>query len=286
MALQEASDKKKLPADLVFPVMAKTLQASGSHAAHDMAVCWSLDDIDKYAYPLYVQEYVNHGGTIFKIYVLGPDHFVVTRVSLPDFPKTYQKPVEFNSQDWKHELPPELTKEYTGKRKEPSHDILTRVSKCVSDLLHLTLFGFDVIENVDTGRLAVIDVNYFPGTWIWRLQLDYEEKCSLQAPTPTAGTLSQSNSFLSPSTTQSSGEPFGSPPSQPGTDKSSVPRKKKSRVTGLGAHTLRPSAPTRFNFFSNRVVPLFADYRGVSDVFGKLLTHLTNMYEANAPLQH
>ena len=32
----------------------------------------------------------------------------------------------------------------------------------------LTLFGIDVIVDV-SGRMAVIDVNYFPGKWQWTM---------------------------------------------------------------------------------------------------------------------
>lgn len=164
LSLFSKDEKSKLPSDFVFPAMVKTLQASGAYSAHDMAVVWSKEDIDQFSYPLYVQEYINHDGTIFKIYVLGKDHFNVTRVSLPNFPLDYQAPMRFNSQEWKHELPPELTKEYTGKRKAPEHDLIAAASSAVSKLLGLTIFGFDVIENVQTGQYAIIDVNYFPGT--------------------------------------------------------------------------------------------------------------------------
>ena len=190
ITLMNANEKvSKVPSDFVWPAMVKSLQASGALSAHDMAVVWSLEDVDKYAYPLYLQEYVNHDGTIFKVYVLGEDHFTVTRVSLPNFPTSYHAPVQFNSQAWKHELPPELTMEYTGKRVAPAHDLLNRASEAVSQLLGLTLFGFDVIENVDTGRLAVIDVNYFPGTCISARQwLCYDQKrdslLALKHPNP------------------------------------------------------------------------------------------------------
>jgi glutathione synthase/RimK-type ligase-like ATP-grasp enzyme len=168
LSLHSKTDRASIPGDFTFPAMVKTLQASGSLSAHDMAVVWSLEDIDQFAYPLYVQEYINHDGTIFKIYVLGEHHFTVTRVSLPNFPLIYQAPVKFNSQNWKHELPPELTKEYTGRRKEPDASLIGAASRSVSQLLGLTLFGFDVIENVNTGTYAIIDVNYFPGALILR----------------------------------------------------------------------------------------------------------------------
>jgi glutathione synthase/RimK-type ligase-like ATP-grasp enzyme len=215
-----AEEKSKLPADFQFPAMVKSLQASGSLSAHDMAVVWSAKDIDHFTYPLYVQEYINHDGTIFKIYVLGEHNFTVTRVSLPNFAPEYQAPVQFNSQDWKHELPPDLTKEYTGKRKEPTREVVSAASQAVSQLLGLSLFGFDMIENVDTGRLAIIDVNYFPGACFLNLTRAFETD-------HTRLSLRRSVSLASPESPELILTPFSS-----------------------------------------------ADYRGVSDIFGKLLAHL------------
>jgi len=197
VSLQSSSEKSKI-ADFCFPVMVKSLQASGSYSAHDMAVVWSAEDVDRFTYPLYVQEYINHDGTIFKVYVLGEHNFIVTRVSLPNFPLDYQQPVRFNSQDWKHELPPELTKEYTGKRKEPEMELIQTVSAEVSHLLGLSLFGFDVIENIDTGKLAIIDVNYFPGAWFSKWMQPREHTTTLR---PTTDLLPASLPALSPSDT-------------------------------------------------------------------------------------
>lgn len=269
ITLQTAAEKKtKLPTDFVWPAMVKSLQASGSLSAHDMAVVWNSEDVDKYAYPLYLQEYVNHDGTIFKVYVLGEDHFTVTRVSLPNFPATpYQAPVQFNSQDWKHELPPELTKEYTGKRVAPAHDVLSRASAAVSELLGLTLFGFDVIENVDTGRLAVIDVNYFPGTCIsarhWSI---YGHKRAQQVPPLPSSDAHHHSSAQLPSSLALAHL------MQPSSLTTSLPT--SAPHGALATDPLSSFAPSP------------ADYRGVSDVFGKLLTHLLNMHARHHASSH
>ena len=225
-----SEEKNKIPSDFQFPAMVKSLVASGSLSAHDMAVVWSVKDIDQFTYPLYVQEYINHDGTIFKIYVLGEHNFTVTRVSLPNFAPEYQAPMKFNSQDWKHQLPPELTKDYTGKRQEPSREVIAGASKSVSELLGLSLFGFDVIENVDTGRLAIIDVNYLPGACLLKLALA-EAKGSC--------------------------------------------RDDKVMLPNLAAD------PPRLTSESPELIPrsfASSDYRGVSDIFGKLLAHLMTKY--------
>lgn len=267
ISLFTAEDRvAKLPKDFKFPAMVKQLQASGSLAAHDMAVVWRSEDIDQFKYPLYVQEYINHDGTIFKIYVLGDLHFNVVRVSLPNFPHDYQAPVRFNSQDWKHELPPELTKEYTGKRKAPEEALISNASHCVSSLLGLSLFGFDVIENVDTGKLAIIDVNYFPGTCLdlslWprpnsRTALPLFRRPLAQAVSTHLPTLSLHRPFTFPML-KLVPPPFG--------------------VLHRGA--ARSFLPPRRKLTPFVLVLLLPDYRGVPDIFGKLLQHILHQHAA------
>lgn len=42
--------------------------------------------------------------------------------------------------------------------------MLRAISRVLSSLLgNAALFGFDVIRQVNTGRLAIIDINHFPG---------------------------------------------------------------------------------------------------------------------------
>lgn len=99
---------------------------------------------------LFLQEFINHDGTIFKIYVLGEHTHVVSRVSLPNFPAlgvllTEQELtnkgvpeteiVTFDSQKWKHELPPHLTTATTGKLAPPSPAEVKDFSKTMSELL-------------------------------------------------------------------------------------------------------------------------------------------------------
>jgi hypothetical protein len=63
----------------------KQVQASGSLAAHDMGIVWKKEDLSNFSLPMFVQEFVNHDATIFKIYVMTPDSHIITRKSLPNF---------------------------------------------------------------------------------------------------------------------------------------------------------------------------------------------------------
>lgn len=163
LTIESAEQIDALPSDFTFPCFIKSLQASGSVDAHTMRIVWSKDDMKLYGFPIYAQEYINHGATIFKVYCVGDFVDIVVRKSLPNFTKTYRSPVEFDSQKWKFEFPPEFTVDYAGKLEKPNMDQIRKLSKEISKYLGLTVFGFDLIKNIETGKLSIIDVNYFPG---------------------------------------------------------------------------------------------------------------------------
>jgi inositol-1,3,4-trisphosphate 5/6-kinase / inositol-tetrakisphosphate 1-kinase len=129
-----------------------------------MSIIWRKEDIkSKFNYfPFFLQEFINHDATIFKIYVMGADSHIVVRKSLPNFQLDARDPVDFNSQDWKHGPPEEHARDYAGKYAQPNIDVVKRISTAISADLGLTLFGYDIITNIDTGKHAIIDVNYFP----------------------------------------------------------------------------------------------------------------------------
>ncbi|KAM0029961.1 putative inositol-pentakisphosphate 2-kinase [Helianthus debilis subsp. tardiflorus] len=70
--------------DLKFPVIAKPLVADGSAKSHKMLLVFSNEGFEKLKSPTVVQEFVNHGGVIFKVYVVGKYVKCVKRKSLPD----------------------------------------------------------------------------------------------------------------------------------------------------------------------------------------------------------
>ncbi|XP_049850874.1 inositol-tetrakisphosphate 1-kinase-like [Schistocerca gregaria] len=161
--LNSEEDLRSFSSDLSFPCMVKSGQASGSLMAHDMGIVWSAKDFGIFPYPIYVEEFINHDATLFKVYVLGDYISVVTRNSLPNFPRSgYHPPICFNSQEWKHTLPPEYMFEYTGKSPRPSDEVVRGLASEIKRLSNLTLLGFDVIVNAESKKMCVVDLNYFP----------------------------------------------------------------------------------------------------------------------------
>mmetsp|Transcript_25422 Transcript_25422/g.28280 ORF Transcript_25422/g.28280 Transcript_25422/m.28280 type:complete len:324 (-) Transcript_25422:24-995(-) len=155
----------QLPKDFTFPAICKTLQASGGMAAHEMGIIWRAEQLEKFEKPILCQEYVDHDATIFKVYVLGEESNIITRVSFPNFTDDTtlsDKPIMFNSQDWKHELPAHLQTKIAGKAAEPSMEQVTKISNALSEGLGLTIFGYDLITCAKTKKHAIIDINYFP----------------------------------------------------------------------------------------------------------------------------
>jgi hypothetical protein len=72
------------------------------------------------------------------VYVLGDFVDIQRRVSFPDFPYEGQdptKPFNFDSQQWKHELPPHLTMPITGKADKPPQDLVAKIAKCLGGQL-------------------------------------------------------------------------------------------------------------------------------------------------------
>lgn len=138
--------------------------------------------------PLFVQEFIHHGGILFKVYVLGKEVHVITRPSVyltaatdplltpvihfdsQYVSKTFDRPFstsiehkEFLSFQEKHPFP--LAPHALRFEKEAALDIdkLKAIALVFQTRLGLTLFGFDVVIEDGTNTHYVIDINYFPG---------------------------------------------------------------------------------------------------------------------------
>lgn len=166
MLEKDETDYTQRVSGLRFPVLIKTVRACGAADAHHMSVAFSekgLHHPDLRA-PLIVQEYLNHGAVIWKIFVIGDYVAVVPRPSLCDLALDPARPnITFNSQKG---VPPELLAAQPGKVPQPPQRVLESMASWLSARTGMTLFGFDVVVHEPVaGKLAygVIDINYFPG---------------------------------------------------------------------------------------------------------------------------
>ncbi|KAL6504289.1 Inositol-tetrakisphosphate 1-kinase 3 [Orobanche gracilis] len=70
-------------AGLRLPIVAKPLVAK----SHELSLAYDEFSLQKLEPPLVLQEFINHGGVLFKVYIVGEAIKVVRRFSLPDVSK-------------------------------------------------------------------------------------------------------------------------------------------------------------------------------------------------------
>jgi inositol-1,3,4-trisphosphate 5/6-kinase / inositol-tetrakisphosphate 1-kinase len=158
---------------LRFPIIAKPLVADGTARSHKMSLVFTRDGLQKLKPPLVLQEFVNHGGVIFKVYVVGMHVTCVKRRSLPDVSKeTLEYPAEgsvsfsqisnLTSKGQIRGAQEELIR--LDEAEMPPISFVTEIASGLRKALGLRLFNFDMIRDTRVGtRYLIIDINYFPG---------------------------------------------------------------------------------------------------------------------------
>ncbi|ERN15498.1 inositol-tetrakisphosphate 1-kinase 5 [Amborella trichopoda] len=155
---------------LKFPVIAKPLVADGSAKSHKMSLVFNPNGLLKLKPPLVLQEFVNHGGVIFKIYVVGDYVKCVKRKSLPDVSDEKLhgsegllafSQISNMSQDCEENYDEIM---HLGDAVMPPLSFIEEIARAMRRAMGLNLFNFDVIRDVKLGNhYLVIDINYFPG---------------------------------------------------------------------------------------------------------------------------
>ncbi|PON86829.1 Inositol-tetrakisphosphate 1-kinase [Trema orientale] len=154
-------------AGLSLPLVAKPLLVDGTAKSHELFLAYDQFSLPELEPPLVLQEFVNHGGVLFKIYVVGESIKVVRRFSLPDvtkcelaevaglfrFPRVSCAAATADDAD----LDPSIAE-------LPPRPLLERLAKELRRRLGLELFNIDMIRQLGTKDVFfVIDINYFPG---------------------------------------------------------------------------------------------------------------------------
>uniref|UniRef100_A0A4W6EZ53 Inositol-tetrakisphosphate 1-kinase n=1 Tax=Lates calcarifer TaxID=8187 RepID=A0A4W6EZ53_LATCA len=152
---------------LSFPLICKTRVAHGS-LSHEMSLIFSAGSLADIHPPCVLQSFVNHGAVLHKVFVVGDKHFCVERPSLKNFPSgpCDRKTIFFNS----HQVSkPESSSDLTALDEQmpclppPSSQAVDALVRELRVQLGMALFGVDVIINIHTHTLTVIDINIFPG---------------------------------------------------------------------------------------------------------------------------
>ncbi|XP_024403887.1 inositol-tetrakisphosphate 1-kinase 3 isoform X2 [Physcomitrium patens] len=157
-------------AGLKLPLVAKPLVADGSPKSHAMSLVYDESCLTQLDPPLVLQEFVNHGGVLFKTYVVGDYVRVVRRFSLPDVPEGEMKRngimpfprVSCAAESAEEALAAGILDPQAAEL--PPRRLLESLSKELRRRLGLQLFNMDIIREGGAGsRYYVIDINYFPG---------------------------------------------------------------------------------------------------------------------------
>ncbi|KAF0936174.1 hypothetical protein E2562_039151 [Oryza meyeriana var. granulata] len=154
---------------LRFPLIAKPLAVDGSAESHDMRLVYRRDGFHGLRAPVVLQEFVNHGGVLFKVYVVGNRATCVRRSSLPDVPS--HRLLDLDSEPSvpfanisNQPIPPDDGA--AGDADMPAAGFVDEVARELRRGLGLHLLNFDMIRERSEehgDRYFIIDINYFPG---------------------------------------------------------------------------------------------------------------------------
>ncbi|KAJ3681410.1 hypothetical protein LUZ60_015899 [Juncus effusus] len=163
--------KKLAEGNLKFPVLVKPQVACGVSEAHNMALVLKPEDFTNLSVPLpaVIQEYVDHGSIIYKVYSLGNKVFHAVRKSMPNSSSLFalsQKsgisPITFNSLK---NLPVETedpSESSNNDKQVLDVDLVKDAADWLKKRLNLTIFGFDVVIQEKSGDYVIVDLNYLP----------------------------------------------------------------------------------------------------------------------------
>jgi len=182
-------------AGLKPPYLAKALICDGSEHSHSVAIIHDQGGIEALRQgrvcgielPCVLQEYVNHGGCLFKVYVVGESVTSATRRSLPDL--VVHSSSSSSNHDYGDEgavVVPRVSRftqsasdddddEDGGGDGDGGHEqqqhvpppddaVLRDIGLRLHAKLGLDLFNFDLIRDRENpSALFIVDINYLPG---------------------------------------------------------------------------------------------------------------------------
>uniref|UniRef100_A0A5S6QV14 Inositol-tetrakisphosphate 1-kinase n=1 Tax=Trichuris muris TaxID=70415 RepID=A0A5S6QV14_TRIMR len=150
-----------------FPFVCKPLAAHGTENAHRMQLVFGPHGLPDIETPCVVQQFIRHGGILFKMFAIGDDTFVSPRPSLRDFGQGNYPTIAFES----HKISKVGSVSHLTTQKVDFSSVcppvlcgdLPRIFvREFRKLTGLSLFGMDLIVDQESSQIYVIDVNTFP----------------------------------------------------------------------------------------------------------------------------
>uniref|UniRef100_A0ACD5ZQS8 Uncharacterized protein n=1 Tax=Avena sativa TaxID=4498 RepID=A0ACD5ZQS8_AVESA len=152
------------------PAHRKPLDVDGSASSHAMSLVYRRDGLAGLRPPVVLQEFVNHGGVLFKVYVVGAHATCVRRRSLPDVSAEQlldldaDASVPFANVSSLTTVHADTDDDVGDDAEMPPPGFVDEVARGLWHALGLHLFNFDMIRGRKArGKYFIIDINYFLG---------------------------------------------------------------------------------------------------------------------------
>lgn len=160
--------RKLKSAGISFPFVCKPSFAHGSTQAHEMCIIFNEAGVRDCQPPCVAQSFVNHNAVLYKIYIVGEQHSVVERPSLKNFYPCDHPTIFFYSHrvskpDSKSSLSILDPADVNLPVPKPDPAKFGLIASVVRQTLGMRLLGVDVVVENTTGKLAIIDINSYPG---------------------------------------------------------------------------------------------------------------------------
>ncbi|KAI3952582.1 hypothetical protein MKW98_015811 [Papaver atlanticum] len=157
---------------LRFPLIAKPEMVDGSMQSHELSLVYNLGALKKVHTPVVLQEFVNHGGVMFKVYIVGDYATCAKRNSLPDISEEQldaeKSPVPFsqisNKPSQEHSDHMSNEERRIEEAVMPPDSFISRIASGLRQATGLHLMNFDLIRDSRiSNHYLILDINYAPG---------------------------------------------------------------------------------------------------------------------------
>jgi hypothetical protein len=173
--LAEQFRRGATPISFSLPWVCKPEVADGVPESHSLGMVTAPEGLtEPPEIPYILEPFVNHGGEIVKVYVLGDTMLQLRRPSLPDVVRggvparvgPFYEP--FGRISNPNALPSDakvrvLPEDEQQRVPELSESLLALTVAELKHRLGVDLFGVDLIRDSETGNYLIIDVNFCPG---------------------------------------------------------------------------------------------------------------------------
>lgn len=159
-------------AGIKYPVISKQQTGiAGMTESHEMRIVFSEENVKDLQPPCVVQEFRNHGGKMFKVYIIGDKFYTCEKPSVRNLKAGNWETVLFDSTNITkgeyfpalHEQDPSYISFETSDQKELlDRNLISMLIRKLRSVLSFNILGIDIIIDEQTGNYGIVDLNYSP----------------------------------------------------------------------------------------------------------------------------